>query len=146
MNEYVARSGANWDFFRDLVDKHLRQWPWCEAGEYLRDARVANGWTQRDLVAFMPSELHFTRGKLQRCEKGLRALTDDERAAIVYMIAGGPPVSAWNPEGLPEGLCGDKRDHTPHRVDYAPVSNGPMWCHADQRRRLPYRLDKEKKV
>lgn len=38
----------------------------------------------------------------------------------------------------PLGLCGNRADHEPHLMDYVPVANGPMWCHADQTKRLPY--------
>lgn len=40
----------------------------------------------------------------------------------------------------PAGLCGDRRDHTPHTLAYVAVVNGPMRCHADQSRRVPNRI------
>jgi hypothetical protein len=44
-------------------------------------------------------------------------------------------------DSLPQGLCGQRGDHEPHRVAYAAVADGPMWCHADQTKRLPFALE-----
>ena len=46
------------------------------------------------------------------------------------------------PEVLVVGLCGNREDHEPHRVESATVTGGgPFWCCADQTQRLPYKLD-----
>lgn len=42
----------------------------------------------------------------------------------------------------PVGLCGNKADHKPHLVKWAAVSNGPMWCTADQSQRLPDKAER----
>lgn len=53
------------------------------------------------------------------------------------------PAAAAEPAvPVPEGLCGNREDHDPHLVEFAPVANGPLWCHADQSRRLPYALER----
>ena len=44
-------------------------------------------------------------------------------------------------EFLPQGLCGDRKDHNPHLVR---KKLGSYWCGADQTQRLPYRLEQEK--
>lgn len=43
---------------------------------------------------------------------------------------------------IPEGLCGDREDHEPH--EHLSDSLGLFHCHADQERRLPYFLDKQR--
>lgn len=41
---------------------------------------------------------------------------------------------------LPDGLCGNRDDHRPHRQDSE--SLGTFWCHADQSKREPYRSER----
>lgn len=41
---------------------------------------------------------------------------------------------------LPVGLCGNRADHVPHRIEFVAVANGPMWCHADQSKRVPFSI------
>lgn len=41
------------------------------------------------------------------------------------------------------GLCGNRQDHEPHKVLWAAVVDGPMWCHADQSKRLPHALERK---
>ena len=48
------------------------------------------------------------------------------------------------PEVLVIGLCGNRDDHEPHRVDNAAVAGGgSFWCGADQSERLPYKLERK---
>lgn len=44
---------------------------------------------------------------------------------------------------LPEGLCGNKEDHEPHRD--RSKSLGLFWCHADQEKRLPYAAERRRR-
>lgn len=47
------------------------------------------------------------------------------------------------PPATPNGLCGNRLDHGPHLVEFAPVAGGgPFWCHADQTRRVPWALER----
>lgn len=41
---------------------------------------------------------------------------------------------------LAEGLCGNREDHEPHYMEFVPVANGPMRCHADQTQRVPFAI------
>ena len=51
-------------------------------------------------------------------------------------------VVRWDAAPVPEGLCGNKNDHEPHVVPRAAVAGGgSFWCHADQKKRLPFALD-----
>jgi len=43
---------------------------------------------------------------------------------------------------LPEGLCGNRENHAPHRHESA--SLGAFWCHADQAKRLPYVMERKR--
>lgn len=55
-------------------------------------------------------------------------------------LAGAKASAAEAEATVPEGLCGDRRDHEPHTLAYAAVVDGPMFCHADQSRRVPNRI------
>jgi len=63
-----------------------------------------------------------------------------EEAALLVEAAG---HSTTHVKTLPVGLCGDRGDHEPHLLAYAAVADGPMWCHADQTKRLPFALEKK---
>lgn len=41
-----------------------------------------------------------------------------------------------NPEGLKQGLCGNRGDHEPHVHESSTL--GRFWCHADQTKREPH--------
>jgi hypothetical protein len=43
---------------------------------------------------------------------------------------------------LPQGLCDNKNNHDPHPHDSS--SLGRFWCHADQKKREPYRSEVER--
>lgn len=47
---------------------------------------------------------------------------------------------------LPYGLCGDRSDHAPHRVEYAAVAGGPMNCRGDQSRRMPWAAEQAQRA
>jgi hypothetical protein len=47
---------------------------------------------------------------------------------------------------VPDGLCGDKNDHEQHLVEYAAVANGPMVCHGDQTRRMPWAAEQAQRA
>jgi len=44
-----------------------------------------------------------------------------------------------------EGLCGDKTDHNPHRVEWSTVAQAGFWCHADQTKRMPWAGEQARK-
>lgn len=47
---------------------------------------------------------------------------------------------------LPYGLCGDRSEHAPHRVEYAAVANGPMNCRGEQSRRMPWAAEQAQRA
>ncbi|WP_251153734.1 hypothetical protein [Cellulosimicrobium sp. Marseille-Q4280] len=47
---------------------------------------------------------------------------------------------------VPQGLCANKADHAPHRVEHAPVADGPMHCHGDQTRRMPWAAEQAQRA
>lgn len=49
------------------------------------------------------------------------------------------------PGMLVQGLCGNREDHAPHYHPSSP-SGAPMWCHADQSRRLPHAAEVRRKA
>lgn len=44
--------------------------------------------------------------------------------------------------GLPQGLCGDREEHEPHRHESS--SLGVFWCTADQSQRLPFAAERRR--
>lgn len=66
-------------------------------------------------------------------------------ARVVHQLVGGWIDADRDLPGMgphPVGLCGNRDDHAPHLVEYAAVAGGPMWCHADQGRRLPWAAER----
>jgi uncharacterized membrane protein YcjF (UPF0283 family) len=45
--------------------------------------------------------------------------------------------------GTPQGLCGNREEHEPHRHDSP--SLGVFWCTADQMQRLPFAAERRRK-
>lgn len=54
-----------------------------------------------------------------------------------------PDHPTGNVDGLPLGLCADKADHAPHRVDAGSLA--PFWCTADQKTRQPYAAEQARR-
>jgi ABC-type nickel/cobalt efflux system permease component RcnA len=44
---------------------------------------------------------------------------------------------------LPQGLCGDREEHEPHRHDSS--SLGVFWCSADETQRLPFAAERRRR-
>jgi hypothetical protein len=44
--------------------------------------------------------------------------------------------------GMPQGLCGNREEHRPHRHDS--VSLGAFWCTADESQRLPFAAERRR--
>lgn len=91
----------------------------------------------REAAASLTKDL--VPGPFQPIGGWAHAIPTAKREAIVTVLralaqAPAPPA----PPVVPEGLCGDKVDHAPHRVEYAAVAGGPMNCHGDQSRRMPW--------
>lgn len=50
--------------------------------------------------------------------------------------------AALRGHGLPQGLCGDREEHEPHR--HESPSLGTFWCTADQTHRLPFAAERRR--
>ena len=45
---------------------------------------------------------------------------------------------------IPTDLCGNRDDHEPHLIEHVAAADGPMFCHADQTKRLPYAAEQRR--
>ena len=70
--------------------------------------------------------------------RDMRQARRDEEAFAAHLAAHLAAHEAALYEGgqLPQGLCGDREEHEPHRHESG--SLGVFWCTADQTQRLPY--------
>lgn len=85
-----------------------------------------------DMLIDMVIEMRRERREQPERERKIR-----EALEALEALASVPPGS-----GMPQGLCGDREEHEPHRHDSS--SLGVFWCTANQMERLPFAAERRR--
>lgn len=126
--------------FHHAIDLYLRDEVLRHLSELITQAH--------ELLPSKPAQRHTTLNVIailhQRVEQLYATEYSDKTLSLIHLIQERNPqhadtVAPKRP-GIPVGLCGNRDDHVPHIMKYAPVANGPMVCHAQQHRRVPFAI------